>query len=210
MGQRRRGEKPLLNVARMAARQKVIRSVEVLNITAKLESVGQRSGGEVKIKACKHCQSTQHTSLACFKAPRKPLKVKKVKVSTVKKKKPKTRSYYVKQLDKVFSEYIRRRDDGKGCVTCGIKKPWQEMQACHYYSRGKYPTRWHELNVHSGCYRCNVLLKGAYTDYALFMFSTYGAEKVQELYDLAHSGEKITTPVIREKIEEYRIKLLQY
>ena len=164
----------------------------------------------MKVKACKHCGSELHGSLRCFKAPRRPLKVKKVKVSTVKKKKPKTRSYYVKQLDKVFSEYIRRRDDGKGCVTCGIKKPWQEMQACHYYSRGKYPTRWHELNVHSGCYRCNVLLKGAYTDYALFMFSTYGAEKIQELYNLANSGEKIPTSVIKDKIEYYKHKSIYF
>ena len=165
-----------------------------------------------KNKPCKHCGSGLHLSLSCFKKPIKPpktrVKAKKVKTPTKKKPKAKTRSYYVKQLDKVFSEYIRKRDDGKGCVTCGIKKPWQEMQACHYFSRGKYPTRWHEDNVFSGCYRCNVLLKGAYTDYAMFMFDRFGAEKMQELYDLAHSGEKIPTPVIREKIEEYRSKCL--
>lgn len=163
-----------------------------------------------RIKQCKHCGSETHSSLSCFNAPKKPIKRAAIKTTTKKPKtvKGKTRSYYVKQLDKVFSEYIRKRDDGKGCVTCGVKKPWKEMQACHYFSRGKIPTRWHEDNVFSGCYRCNVLLKGAYTDYAMFMFDRYGAEEMQKMYDLAHSGVKIPTSVIKEKIEEYRAKLL--
>jgi len=97
----------------------------------------------IKNKPCKYCGSALHLSLSCFqkpiKSPTAKSKAKKSKTPIKKKPKAKTRSYYVKQLDKVFSEYIRKRDDGKGCVTCGIKKPWQEMQACHSFSRGKYP-----------------------------------------------------------------------
>lgn len=171
-----------------------------------------------KIKQCKHCGSETHTSLSCFNAPRKPIKrsvarpiVKKAKTPTKKKPKAKTRSYYVKQLDKVFSLYIRQsksNEDGMGtCVTCGKYDYWGLLQNGHYYSRGKYPTRWHEDNCHIQCMRCNVMMKGNYTSYALYMFSKYGEDKVMELHKLAHSGEKIPTSVIKEKIEEYKQKL---
>jgi len=106
-----------------------------------------------------------------------------------------------------FSQYIRQRDDGKGCVTCGVIKPWKEMQACHYESRGHIPTRWDERNVHSGCYSCNVMKKGNYTEYVLSMIKMYGGDILQDMHDKSRSGVKIPTSNIKEMIEIYTTRV---
>ena len=174
---------------------------------------------------CKQCGSKYHTKMSCpenpeavakakatkqrmldkqrLKATQKPSKAVKPKKQPTKRKKTETRSQLVKKLDKVFSEYIRRRDDGNGCITCGIKKEWKEMQACHFYTRGRQATRWHEDNVHSGCYRCNVLLKGNYINYTRYMIDRYGREFIDELEYISINGDKIPTASLRDMINQY-------
>lgn len=174
------------------------------------------------MKACKYCNSAEHSSTFCFNAPKKPIKnatkprskavvgvskPKVAKVPTIKKKKAKTRSQLVKELDAVFSQYIRLSEsdiNGYGdCVTCGERKFWKDAQACHFYSRRYYPTRWHEDNIKFGCYRCNVLLKGNYIEYTKYMLDSYSREFIDELETLAKSGKKISTLEIREMITYY-------
>jgi len=134
-------------------------------------------------------------------------KMEITKVKKPSKKKTKSRSYYVKKLDSVFSQYIRQTyaiDGLTACVTCGVIKPWQEQQNGHYESRGNLPTRWSEDNCHPQCVACNVFKKGNYTEYALWMIDTYGADKLVGLKARANSKEKIPTLVIKEKIEYYK------
>lgn len=164
-----------------------------------------------KIPTCKNCQKQGHYKTWCPLLPKKPikrstaaLKVKKVKTP---KKKAKTRSWYVKELDRVFSLYIRQSKPPI-CVTCGKRDEPKNLQNGHYYSRAKLPTRWHEENCWPQCVACNMFKKGNYTEYALFMLQTLGEPRLRELHRIAHSGEKIPTPVIKEKIEEYKAKLL--
>jgi len=166
-----------------------------------------------KTPACKNCLETGHYKTWCPSLRREPLKrsvikpkPKKVKLPTKKKPKARTRSYYVKQLDKVFSEYIRRSKPPV-CVTCGTKDEWKRLQNGHYYSRTKIPTRWNEDNCWPQCVACNMFRGGNYTEYALFMLQTLGEGKLRDLHKLAISGEKITTPVIRQMIEDYSAKL---
>lgn len=162
-----------------------------------------------KIPTCKNCQKQGHYKTWCPSLPRKPIKsvskASQPKKAVVKAKK---RSWYVKELDRVFSLYIRQSksdENGMGtCVTCGKYEYWGLLQNGHYYSRGKYSTRWHEDNCHIQCMRCNVMLKGNYTSYALYMFNKYGDDYMAELHKLAHSGEKIRTSTIREKIAYYK------
>jgi hypothetical protein len=170
----------------------------------------------IKSNPCKLCSSTYHTAAFCPQKPKKAIKRTPIKVKSQRSivhkgkiiaakgnKKAPTRSQLVKKLDKVFSEFIRLRDDGKGCVTCGDVKPWREMQNCHFYSRGRQNTRWEETNCHSGCYRCNVLLKGNYISYTIYMIDTYGREHVDYLEKLSKSTNKITTVKLKEMIEYY-------
>ena len=120
-------------------------------------------------------------------------------------KKP-TRKTLITKLDKVFSEYIRRRyakKDIATCVTCGKKDHWKKLQAGHFMSRKHYATRWDEDNVEVQCSACNVFRYGEQ-----YLFAKYlGAEKADML--LAKSRETVKFPdwEIQEMIDLYKTKI---
>jgi len=95
----------------------------------------------------------------------------------------------------------------KAAALVELKKTGKRCKACHYITRGKLPTRWDETNVHSGCYRCNVLLKGNYTEYAIFMVQKYGADKLVELKQKSITPIKIPTSALIEKIDYYKTEV---
>ena len=120
-------------------------------------------------------------------------------------KKP-TRKTLITKLDKVFSEYIRRRyakNDIATCVTCGKKDYWKKLQAGHFMSRKHYATRWDEDNVEVQCSACNVFRYGEQ-----YLFAKYlGTEKADML--LAKSRETVKFPdwEIQEMIDLYKTKI---
>ena len=124
-------------------------------------------------------------------------------------KKPKISSLK-KTADRVFSEYIRRRDsqpDGYGhCCTCGKLLRWQDGDACHFIRRACNSTRYCEKNVHLGCRHCN---RGGERNasYAAFLVETYGSEVLSELSKLEHQNKRWFYWELEELIEKYKIKL---
>lgn len=160
-------------------------------------------------KTCQICGVIGHSKFYCKSKPINNLPKTKQKSKLKLKTRTKSRSQLVKELDSIFSKYIRQRDDGYGCITCGDKKPWKEMQNCHFYTRGRIPTRWDETNCHSGCYRCNVVLKGNYINYTLYMIDRYGRKAVEELEVKSLSKIKITTQEIKDMIENYKQKVIK-
>ena len=71
------------------------------------------------------------------------------------------RQKMIKKLDKLFSEYIRKRAIKRagGCERCQTwKGSWKELDCAHYHSRRKYSTRWHELNACGLCGGCHFYL----------------------------------------------------
>jgi hypothetical protein len=92
-------------------------------------------------------------------------------------KKP-SRKTLVKNLDTIFSTYIRRKDaidDIATCVTCGKKDHYKKLQCGHFMSRSNYSTRWEENNVGVQCYGCNISRSGEQ-----FKFSLYLGNKLSE------------------------------
>lgn len=89
---------------------------------------------------------------------------------TAKKKKLKTVRWLKKKLDTVFSIYIRSTAaDQYGqaeCYTCGLVAPWKQLQCGHYLRRSRLFTRWEPKNCRVQCYRCNIILKGNYEEFA--------------------------------------------
>ena len=171
----------------------------------------------IKSKPCKECGSIYHTAM--FHKPKKPLKRSPLKKTAVKPKKKAvkrvvSRSQLVKNLDSVFSQYIRLRDarelNGEWqamCVTSGEWKHWKNQQAGHFFTRGRYATRWDETNVHVQSYRDNVLLKGNYIVYTRWMIDKYGREYVDELERKSLTQAKFSRADLEEKIEEYKRKV---
>jgi len=166
----------------------------------------------MKEPKCTIC-SGKHYQTFCPKKPKKPIKSRskaiKAKKPTTKlktKKKP-TRKQLVAKFDKVFSEYIRLSNakDGKTtCVTCGNRDDWKNHQNGHFFTRGRYPTRWDEMNCHPQCVRCNIFLKGNYIQYTLYMVDRYGRAAVDELEQKSLSTQKLSTVLLLEMIEKYK------
>lgn len=173
-------------------------------------------------KPCKYCESTEHTSFYCYKKPRTPIRArskplqatrtkKTVSNSSKAKTKPIKRSKVVKDLDAIFSQYIRLKEsDEYGyciCVTSGQKMFWTEAQCGHFVSRGKYPTRWDETNCHPQSVYSNIFLKGDYINYTIYMIDRYGREYVDELIDRSKQSVKIPTNELIEKISYYKTEV---
>ena len=79
--------------------------------------------------------------------------IKKKPKKVIKKPKKKSRSRLVKDLDSLFSIYIRLRDSDKdGMVTCPLCKNkihWKEAQNMHFITRGCYALRRDANNCHA-------------------------------------------------------------
>ena len=122
-------------------------------------------------------------------------------------KKP-SRKTIVNNLDKVFSEYIRRRyakNNIAECVTCGKKDHWKNLQAGHFMSRKHYATRWDEDNVEVQCMACNVYRYGEQ-----YLFAKHlGEEKADELLAKSRTMVKIKDWELQDMIEIYKKKLLE-
>lgn len=123
-------------------------------------------------------------------------KVKKKKVSTLKKK-----------LDTVFSQYIRNRDGGK-CYTCSKQDDPKRMQNGHFVPRQYLATRYDEVNCHCQCYACNMLYHGQPSAYAARLERDYGNGTVEMLESQRH--EIIKDYPYEYWIEVYTEKLKAY
>ena len=78
-----------------------------------------------------------------------------------------------------FHAYIRNRDKGKVCVSCGV---YTTLEAGHFYSGGHYPIlRFDPLNVHGQCKRCNSHLHGNLNEYRKRITSRITPEQLSVL-----------------------------
>ena len=116
-------------------------------------------------------------------------------------KKP-SRKTLVKKLDKVFSQYIRRRfavNEVAKCITCGKQAHWKELQAGHFMSRKHYSTRWDEINVQVQCSGCNVFRYGEQYKYSLYLGITLSKQLLADSRKLV----KFTSDELEEMITHY-------
>ena len=117
-----------------------------------------------------------------------------------------------KKLDRVFSEYIRRRDADEGgttqCFTCGRLMHWKhEAQAGHWVKRQHRATRWHPMNVQPQCAGCNLYKSGAMDEFAGALLNKHGAETIDELLRLKHEPVKHTRADLETMISETEKKI---
>ena len=119
------------------------------------------------------------------------------------------RSTLVKNLDALFSQYIRRKDaidEIATCVTCGKKDHWKKLQNGHFMSRRHYSTRWDENNVGVQCYGCNITSQGQQ-----FLFAKYlGLELAEEMVLKSKQTVKFTDSDLQDMIQHYKDKLKMF
>lgn len=104
-------------------------------------------------------------------------------------KKRKTLGKIKEDLQKVFNKYIRLRDSGGGfftCISCGMTKSTDEMNAGHYYAvKGYDGIRYDEENVHGECARCNCWDESHLIGYGFRLSQKIGEDRLQELHKRA-------------------------
>jgi len=106
------------------------------------------------------------------------------------------------QLDKVFSIWIRERDNHT-CVTCGKKMKSNESQCGHYISRGKNNTRFSEINCNCQCSGCNIFKGGNMPAYTIFLERKYGYGIIQKLKKEGDTIKQFKEKELIELIKKY-------
>lgn len=127
---------------------------------------------------------------------------KKAAKAAVKKEKTKTLVDYKKELDTIFSVYIRMRDKGV-CFTCGATTFWKYQQNGHYVSRAVLSLRFDEKNCNCQCPSCNVFKHGNMDEYALRLQKKYGKNILEQLNKEKYKVVKLTIPWYQDKIKHY-------
>ena len=81
---------------------------------------------------------------------------------------------------KAFNAYIRKRDEGRGCISCGIRTG--KMEAGHFRTRAAAPNlAMNTFNVHSQCSQCNNSKSGNIGPYRIGLIEKIGLERVERL-----------------------------
>jgi hypothetical protein len=116
-------------------------------------------------------------------------------------------SQWRRELQQVFNKYIRERDKGKGCISCGTKLQGK-YDAGHYYSVGSYPNlRFNEDNCHGQCVHCNQHQHGNLLEYQIGITKRIGKQRLQQLEEQRKEPLRLPLDEIKIKINQYKIKI---
>lgn len=113
------------------------------------------------------------------------------------------KSWWAKKAERMCNKYIRERDAGKPCVSCGNTNPSIKYDAGHFVPVGRSDAlRYEETNIHRQCSNhCNVHLSGNYSEYKKAIIRIYG----QDHLDWLENHQEMP----RRRIEDYK-KIYEY
>ena len=118
----------------------------------------------------------------------------------------KSRADWAKEAQQAFNAWVRARDDGMPCISCGRQHQGQ-WHAGHYLSTGARPElRYTESNVHRQCAPCNTHLSGNAVLYRIGLINRIGSDAVEWL-EGPHELPKWTADDYRAIRDTYRQKL---
>ncbi|MCW6569773.1 recombination protein NinG [Yersinia ruckeri] len=130
-------------------------------------------------------------------AERRSLKIRKLAVKPL--------SYFAKQAQQAFNEYIRTRDAGQGCISCGRFHEGQ-YHAGHYRTVGANPElRFDEDNCHRQCAPCNNHLSGNIENYMPTLIAKIGQVRFDRLMG-PHEAVRYRPEDFTRIRDEYRAK----
>ncbi len=113
------------------------------------------------------------------------------------------RSYWTKQAQAAFNAFIRQRDKGRPCISCG-KPDDGKRDAGHYRSVGACPElRFEPLNCHAQCVPCNQHRSGNLIEYRIGLVAKVGLESV-ELLEGPHGAKKYTVQDLKQIVKTYK------
>lgn len=123
----------------------------------------------------------------------------------------KTISKLKKDLDKVFSLYIRLRHASKDgivkCFTCNKTAHYKKMHAGHFMSRKHHATRWNEDNVQVQCPKCNLFGQGEQYTFGKLLDVRIADGTAEELQELSRTTVKYMRFEYEDMIKHYKEKV---
>lgn len=116
----------------------------------------------------------------------------------------KTKSEWDKEAQAAFNRYIRIRDDGRPCISCGAPLSGSgnyitgsAIDASHYRSRGAAShLKFNVFNVHASCTRCNRQLSGNAVEYRIRLIERIGLALVEKL-ESDNTPRRFDTPYLQ-------------
>ncbi|MEX5552289.1 recombination protein NinG [Pseudomonas pergaminensis] len=168
--------------------------------TCRASFVPSRMGQAVCSPACAMIDAPRHepkARKALAEIGRKELRAAKVKI--------KTRAQHMKEAQAAFNAWVRERDIGLPCVSCGRHHNGQ-WHAGHYRTVGGNPElRFEPLNVWRQCAPCNNHKSGDIVNYRLELVRRIGVEKVDWL-EGPHEPRRYTIEQLQAIKADYRAK----
>lgn len=138
---------------------------------------------------------------------RKAIEQRERREIKVRKEKLKSRADHVKDTQHAFNAWIRERDAGQPCISCGTTA---DVQYCagHYRTTAAAPElRFEPLNVHLQCNRnCNMGQSGNLLGYRPRLIEKIGLEAVEWL-EGPHEPKRYTIEDLKAITAEYRAKV---
>ena len=124
--------------------------------------------------------------LACAIVQNNQAKLKKeAKEDKAKREKLKSRAQWLREAQMAWNGYVRARDFGKPCASCGAMpedKFGGTMDCSHYRSVGAAPhLRFHLHNAASACVKCNRYLSGNIAALRVGLIERIGLAKVEAI-----------------------------
>lgn len=148
----------------------------------------------------------EYALLVADKAKTKREKVEKAN-DRQKREQLKSRRDHQREAQAAVNAFVRARDDGMPCISCGRHHDGQ-WHAGHYLSRGAHPElALDERNIHRQCQPCNTHLSGNQLEYRKGLISRYGQEYVDWL-EGPHESMKPTIDDLKQ-IKSHYIKKLK-
>lgn len=119
------------------------------------------------------------------------------------------RSRLKKQLDKITSQIVRKRD--KYCVICGLPTEYNDRgdpvtnDCGHFLGRKVDATRWDLRNCNCQCRSCNWKHNDNSIPYHDYMIEKYGQKVMDELHEKYFQHKKISVPELRELLKVLKV-----
>lgn len=151
-----------------------------------------------------HGKKILNTTIKKVKEPRERLE--KAKEES---KQNKSISYLIKNTVNICHSFIRLRDKGKPCISCG--EPWHSsFQAGHFYKAENYSTlKFNELNINGQCQGCNLYQNGNESKYRTGFIKRYSKGLLDLLDSKALIDKKTSFKWDREKLKNIQSKYKQ-
>lgn len=168
----------------------------------------KRSGFQRKVTT--PLKRTRLAARSPLKPSKSPVAARKPRKATKSSSAPKTAAKLKKELDAIFSKYIRLKyADENGnctCYTCGKVTHWKQIQNGHFISRQYLATRWHEDNCRPQDVGCNIYGHGKPLDFEERLKKELGSQYVEDMKMLRHKSLKLDRHWYAEQIAIYQAK----